>query len=340
MSEGQSQKSHKYSNQLPQSSLLEIYETMNRIRKFEEAVADLITKDEIRCPCHLYIGQEAIATGVCRALNPNDVVFSTHRSHGHYIAKGGSIKSLMAELFGKATGCSHGHGGSMHLASPDIGLPGSSAIVAGTISLSIGAGLAFSLQKNSNVSTVFFGDGATNEGLFYESLNFAALKKLPVLFICENNMYSTHLPIRECLANTKIFEISKAFNIPSYRIDGNNVIEVFNTVNRCLKSIRKGNGPTFIECITYRWRGHVGANDDIEKGLRSHEELEAWIKKCPIKQYEKYLFERKTLSDSVKDSIFEKIESEIKQSLDFAKISPNPKSDFKNILPHAYKETR
>ena len=186
------------------ATLRAMYLTMTRIRRLEEKIAELVSHNEIICPCHLYIGEEAVATGVCAALTKEDWVFSTHRSHGHYIAKGGSMKMLMAELYGKITGCSKGKGGSMHLSSGDVGLPGSSAIVAGTIPLAVGVALAFSIQKKNNVSVAFFGDGAVCEGVFYEALNFASLRKLPVVFVCENNLYFTHLPISACLADTRI----------------------------------------------------------------------------------------------------------------------------------------
>jgi pyruvate dehydrogenase E1 component alpha subunit len=224
---------------IPEATLRAMYITMLKIRRFEEKVAELIHPlNEIICPCHLYIGQEAVATGVCSALKKEDWVFSTHRSHGHYIAKGGDIKALMAELYGKETGCSRGRGGSMHLSSPEQGLPGSSAIVAGTIPLAVGAALAFSMQKRDSVSVAFFGDGAAGEGVFYESLNFASLKKLPVIFVCENNLYSTHLPISGCLAHIQIWEKAEAFNMPGIRVDGNNVVEVFQTAKRAIDDAR------------------------------------------------------------------------------------------------------
>src|SRR3990170_2618135 len=216
--------------------LRNMYVTMVKIRKFEEKVAELLLapKKEITTPCHLYIGQEAIATGVCSVLKKDDWVFSTHRSHGHFIAKGGSLKALMAELYCKKTGCSKGRGGSMHIASPDHGLLGSSAIVGGTIPIAVGAALAFSMQNKDAVSVAFFGDGAVSEGVFYESLNFASLKKSPVIFVCENNFYCTHLPVSECLADTNIYKKAEAFGIPGIRIDGNNVIEVYKTAKKAV----------------------------------------------------------------------------------------------------------
>jgi pyruvate dehydrogenase E1 component alpha subunit len=304
---------------------------MLRIRKFEERVAELVSKNEIICPCHLYIGEEAVATGVCAALRRDDYVFSTHRSHGHYIAKGGDIKALMAELYCRATGCSKGRGGSMHLASPDVGLPGSSAIVAGTIPLAVGTALAFSMQKRNSVSVAFFGDGATNEGTFYESLNFASLRKLPVIFVCENNFYSTHMPVSACLADTDIYKKAEAFKMPGVRVEGNNVVEVFKVAKSAVEDARSGKGPALIECMTYRWRGHVGPSYDLDQGLRSKEELEYWLNKCPIKALEGFLLKHSIISKSEKIRIYATIEKEIEESVVFAKESPYPDPDDKSF---------
>lgn len=317
-------------------TLRSLYTTMLKIRRFEERVAELLYPEpEIICPVHLYIGQEAVATGVCANLRKDDYVFSTHRSHGHYIAKGGDTKALMAELYGKVTGCSKGRGGSMHLASPDVGLPGSSAIVAGTMPLAVGAALAFSLRGQDTVSVVFFGDGAASEGVFYESLNFASLKKLPVIFICENNLYSTHMPISACLADTCIFKKAEAFNMPGIKVDGNNVFEVFRAAKRAIEDARRGNGPTLIECMTYRWRGHVGPNFDLDKGLRAKEELDSWMNRCPIKALEEFLIEHDILSEPEKVQIIEGIDKEIEETIIFAKESPYP--DENTLLDNVFK---
>ena len=321
---------------IPTATLRAMYVSMLRIRKFEERVAELVYPlKEIVCPCHLYIGQEAVATGVCSALKKEDWVFSTHRSHGHYIAKGGDIKALMAELYGKEAGCSKGRGGSMHLASPEWGLPGSSAIVAGTIPLAVGAALSFSMQKKGSVSVAFFGDGAAGEGVFYESLNLASLKKLPVIFVCENNLYSTHLPISACLAKVHIYEKAAAFNMPGTRIDGNNVVEVFQSAKTAIDRARLGKGPTLIECMTYRWRGHVGPNYDLEKGLRDKEELDYWVKRCPIKALEEFLLTRGIATESENAKIIESIDKEVEESIIFAKKSPYP--DKRNYLNNVFK---
>jgi len=293
---------------IPTDILRKMYVTMVKIRKFEERVAELVTSPkEIITPCHLYIGEEAGATGVCSALKRDDYVFSTHRSHGHYIAKGGDLKALMAELYCKKTGCSKGKGGSMHVASPDIGLPGSSAIVGGTIPIAAGAALAFSMQNKDAVSVAFFGDGAAHEGVFYESLNFASLKKLPVIFFCENNLYCTHLSIADTLADTNIYKKAEAFGMPGIRIDGNNVMEVYKVAKKAIEDARNGKRPTLIESMTYRWRGHVGPYDDLDQGLRSKEELDFWMNRCPIKMLEKFLLEHGIMSELERDRIHKAI---------------------------------
>ncbi|MBA7691514.1 Acetoin:2,6-dichlorophenolindophenol oxidoreductase subunit alpha [subsurface metagenome] len=311
--------------QIPPDKLRLLYENMLRIRLFEERVAELLANEaEIKCPTHLYTGQEAVAVGVCANLRNDDYVFSTHRSHGHYLAKGGDLRALMAELYGKATGCSKGRGGSMHLASPDVGLPGSSAIVAGTIPIAVGAAMSFKMQKKDSVSVVFLGDGAANEGVFYESFNFASLKKLPVIFACENNLFSTHMPISRCLADTDIYTKAETFKMTGVRVDGNNVVEVFTAAGKAIEDARGGKGPTLIECMTYRWRGHVGPNFDIDKGLRSKEELDYWMNRCPIKQFESFLAGHNVITESEKIQIYRSIDREIDEALSFARESPYP----------------
>lgn len=302
-----------------------MYVTMVKIRKFEERVAEiLIHSKEITTPCHLYIGQEAVATGVCSALKNGDYVFSTHRSHGHFIAKGGSLKALMAELYCKKTGCSKGKGGSMHVASSDLGLPGSSAIVGGITPIATGVALAFSVQKKDTVSVAFFGDGAAHEGVFYESLNFASLNRLPAIFVCENNLYCTHLPIAACLADTNIYKKAEAFGMPGIRIDGNNVIEVYKAAKKAVEDARSGKGPILIECMTYRWLGHVGPYDDLDKGLRSKEELDYWMNRCPIKTLEKFLLEHSIISELEIDQIHNDVSEEVEEAVKFARKSPYP----------------
>lgn len=317
-------------------TLIALYTTMLRIRKTEEKLAELLNiPGEIICPVHLYLGEEAVATGICANLNDADFVFSSHRSHGHFLAKGGSLKKMMAEIYGKATGSSKGRGGSMHLSEPEKGLPGSSAIVAGTISTAAGAAYAFKLRGLKNVSVTFFGDGATNEGVFYETLNLAVLNKLPVIFICENNLYSTHLSIKNCLGDTDIRKKAEAFGMSSYRIDGNNVIEVYETAAQAVKRARNGEGPTFIEAQTYRWLGHVGPNDDIDKGLRSQRELDSWKNRCPVKRIEKWLISNGILSGAGIQEIQDTVIAEVEEALIYAKESPFPKKE--DLLLNVYK---
>ena len=300
------------------------YETMKKIRMVEERIADLIKLGEITTPCHLYIGQEAIATGVCANLNDDDYAFSTHRSHGHFIAKGGDLNAMMAEIFCRETGCSKGRGGSMHLCDSNVSFPGSTAIVGGAIPLAVGAALAIKTRKRKNVSVVFFGDGAVSEGVFFEALNLATLLKLPVIFVCENNLYSTHMPISKILNNANITDLIQGFNLEKHRVDGNNVLAIEKIVKQMYDRAIKGDGPSFIECLTYRWRGHVGPHLDIDKGIRTKEELETWMEKGPIRTYREFILENKLISETQLMEVDKNIETDIEAALFFARNSPYP----------------
>ena len=300
---------------------------MVKIRLVEECLVESILNQEIKCPVHLYTGQEAIAAGFGALLTERDIVFSTHRSHGHYLAKGGGLKDLIAEIFGKDTGCSRGRGGSMHLYYPQKGLYGSAPIVAGTISLALGSALASSIRKDRCIAVSFFGDGATGEGVLFESLNFAALKKLPIIFACENNLYSTHLPIGECRPNEDIYKIAEPFGIRTSKVDGNDVLAVFGTVKNAVEACRIGDGPEFLEFKTYRMRGHVGPDDNIQEShtdIRPHTEIEEWRKKDPIERFRNYLRENKILYEEDFEKIEEEIREEIAQAYCFAKESQYP----------------
>lgn len=301
--------------------------TMHRIRICEESLVEPINNGEVRTPCHLYSGQEAVAAGVMSCLTEKDYVFGTHRSHGHYIAKGGDMRRLMAEIFCREAGCSRGRGGSMHLVAPEKGMLGAAPIVGGTISLALGAALAAHIRGDNRVALAFFGDGATGEGAIYESLNFAALHKLPMLFVCENNLYATHMPIRACRNSGHIARIAEPFGIKTWRVDGNNVFTVYKAAKDAVALCRAGKGPAFIECLTYRFRGHVGPDDAIQgvhTDIRPKAEIARWLKKDPVLRLERYLKSRKIMSSTALSAIKRKAEAEVAAALTFARNSPRP----------------
>ncbi len=303
--------------------LRQVYRTMVRIRLFEERVADLIESGEIRTPCHLCIGQEAIAAGVCAALRRDDFIWGAHRSHGHYLAKGGDLKALMAEIFCRTTGCSRGRGGSMHICAPEVGLMGTVPIVAATIPIAVGAGLASALRGDGRVSVAFFGDGATEEGHFHESLNLTALRKLPVIFICENNFYSSHLSLLQRRAHDNIIDSAAAHAVPGVRLDGNDLDEVFSHTVAAVRQARNGQGPTLLECRTFRWRGHVGPSWDRDVGVKRKEELQEWLKRDPLQHTCRHLLQLGVGHD-VLDDIRQAAGLEIDAAVEFARRSPRP----------------
>ncbi len=310
--------------------LCKLYATMLRIRLCEESFVEPIMNGEIKCPVHLCSGEEAIAVGVCAALEKRDYVFGNHRSHGHYLAKGGNLQEMVAEVFCRETGCSRGRGGSMHLIDPDCGMLGSAPIVAGTISLALGAALASWIRKDERVAVSFFGDGATGEGVLCESLNFAALKKLPIIFVCENNFYSTHLPIDEIRVSRKIYQLGRPFGEKSYRVDGNNVLEVFEQSKKAVELCRNGEGPVFLECLTYRQRGHVGPDDNVQGShtdIRPPAEIARWKKKDPIVNFMHYLKAEAGIDISELEKIRCEIGQEVQDAYAFAMNSPFPASE-------------
>ncbi len=313
--------------------LLGLYRTMLRIRRFEERVAELITAGEIKTPCHLYIGQEAIATGVCAALQVKDSVWGGHRSHGHYLAKGGDMSSMMAEIYGKATGCSGGRGGSMHLLAKEVGIFGTVPLVAATIPLAVGAALASKQRGDAGVAVSFFGDGAASEGHFHESLNMASLYMLPVVFVCENNFYSSHLSLAEHRAEDNIFQAAEAHGLPGLRLDGNDVVAVYHAASEAVERARSGMGPTLLECRTYRWRGHVGPSWDTDVGVRRRDELKTWLPKDPLARLRKRLIDSKIPMDEF-DRIDREVRDEIEAAVLFARESPAPEPS--DLYEHVY----
>lgn len=258
-----------------------LYASMLRIRRVEECIADLVERGEVLCPCHLCIGQEAIPAGICAALRRDDYVWGGHRSHGHYLAKGGDLTGLLAEILGKPSGCSGGRGGSMHLFAPEVGILGTVPLVAATIPLAVGAALATRRLKTDRVSVSFFGDGATEEGHYHESVNLAALWKLPVVFVCENNLYASHLSLSERRAAEAIVDTARALGVPGDQVDGNDVLAVHTAAVQAVAHARAV-GPVFLECRTFRWRGHVGPAEDLDVGVRRRADLAGWMANDPI----------------------------------------------------------
>ena len=314
-------------NDISKEVLLELYRKMLKIRKVELKIEELYPEDEMKTPVHLCLGQEAVAAGVCANLSVDDYVFSNHRGHGHYIAKEGDLKAMIAELYCKRTGCSKGKGGSMHLVDPSVGLLGSSSIVGGCIPIATGAALGSVLQKENRVSVAFFGDGGADEGVFYESLNFAALKKLPVIFVCENNFYAVCSPQSKRQLKDDIYRRAKCLSVPGYKVDGNNVIEVYRVTHNAVSNARRGKGPSLIECRTYRWRGHVGPESDIKLGYRTQEELDEWMERCPVRNFELLLIARNIMIREEIDIVHQEVQKEIEGAFEFAQASPLPDGD-------------
>jgi len=295
------------------------YRALYRIRRVEEEIAAVYPTDKIKSPVHLSIGQEAVSVGVCEALRPDDVVFGSYRSHALYLAKGGNLRRMIAELYGKADGCAKGKGGSMHLIDIEARVMGASAVVGTTIPQAVGFAYAVKLQRKDSVVASFFGDGAVDEGVFHESLNFAALKGLPIIFVCENNRYAihTHQLKRQKLDN--ICDRARAHGLPAEQIPNNDVQGIYERISQSVGQLRAGSpGPFFFECLTYRLKEHVGPNDDFQLGYRTQEEAEAWVKSDPIEQL------RAHLDAAERRRIEVEVEDEIKDAFSFAEQSPWP----------------
>jgi TPP-dependent pyruvate/acetoin dehydrogenase alpha subunit len=297
------------------------YRALYRIRRVEEEIAAVYPTDKIKSPVHLSIGQEAVSVGVCEALGRDDVVFGTYRSHALYLAKGGDLPKMIAELYGKLDGCAKGKGGSMHLIDVAARVMGASAVVGTTIPQAVGFAYALKLQRKDSVVVSVFGDGAVDEGVFHESLNFAALKSLPIIFVCENNLYAihTHQLQRQKLGN--ICERARVHGMPAEQIPDNDVVGIYEKMNEAVGRLRSGQpGPFFFECLTYRLKEHVGPSEDFQLGYRSREEAEPWIKTDPIKQ----LGDR--LDPQRRREIETAVEVEIRDAFAFAERSPFPQA--------------
>jgi TPP-dependent pyruvate/acetoin dehydrogenase alpha subunit len=298
-----------------------IYRSLRLIRRAEEEIARIYPSDKIKSPVHLSIGQEAVSVGICDALRGDDIVAPTYRGHAAYLAKGGPLRGLFAELFGKATGVAGGKGGSMHLIDISHNVLGASAVVGTTIPLAVGYALACKRNKNDRVVVAFFGDGATEEGVFAESLNFASLHKLPVLFVCENNYYAIHTPITRRWATNRLCERVATYGIPVHRVDNGDVLMLRELAADAIARMRRGEGPSFIECLTYRWREHVGPNEDYDQGYRARDDFNRWLKDDQVERI------GRMMSDENRAQIDSQIELDIADAIEFAESSPFPELD-------------
>lgn len=317
------------------SRALRLYYRMTRIRKTEERIirqyaeqnaefkAGRTPAHAIRCPTHLSIGQEATAVAGCESLTNDDVVWSTHRCHGHYLAKGGDLNRMMAELFGRQGGCAKGKGGSMHLVDTSVGMMGSSAIVGGSLPLALGAALAFKKRGEPRVSVAFFGDGAVEEGTFHEAMELAGLWKLPVVLICENNQYATFSTLTARQVNSA-WTRADSYGVVGVHTDGNNILQMSRVVESAVERARNSEGPTFIEADTYRWCAHVGTDPDTGLGARTQAELDTWKERCPIRRLVNQMSDDERAQLPVLDT---QIDEEIENAVQFAHQSPAPTAE-------------
>ncbi|AVQ38477.1 pyruvate dehydrogenase (acetyl-transferring) E1 component subunit alpha [Clostridium botulinum] len=320
---------------LNENSIVEMYKTMLKIRKFEQVAMNTFAEGKIPGFVHLYIGEEAVATGVCANLKDSDYITSTHRGHGHILAKGGDLKFMMAELFGKATGYCKGKGGSMHIADATKGILGANGIVGAGHNIAVGAGLSAQYRGTDQVCVCFFGDASTNQGTFHESLNMASVWKLPVVFVCENNLYGISMSQNRHQAIKDVADRGVAYNVPGIVVDGNDVFAVYEAAEEGIKRAREGKGPTLIECKTYRHRGHFEGDPCVYKPT---EEQEEWLAKDPIPRFEKYLVENEILTEERLKEVQDKVESQIDEAVDFANNSPYP--ELESVLEDVYTDIK
>ncbi len=317
---------------LSKDQMLALYRQMLVIRRCEEQLVRSYQAGLIYGACHTYIGEEAIATGVCAHLRVDDAVLSTHRGHGHALSKGVSPRELIAELYGRATGCSGGRGGSMHLFKPEVGLLGTSGIVAASILLGAGAAYTFRLLKTDRVSVSFFSDGAVNNGAFHEGINLATAWGLPVIFVCENNLYATEVPFSEATRNPSVASRAQAYGLPGVEVDGNDVLAVYEAAGEAVRRARSGEGPTLLECKTYRTRPHAEGMRDA--GYRTKEEVEEWKARGPIKRFKERLLDDEVATQQELNQIDAAVKAIIQEAHEFAQNSPMP--DPATVLDHVY----
>ena len=315
---------------------ISLYRNMLRIRNAEIVLAELYKEKEMRTPTHFGVGQEGVAVGVCSALRKDDVVYTHHRCHTHYLAKGGSLLGLVAELYGREDGCSRGRGGSVHLTDRSVGLMGSSPILGQGAALAVGSALAFHMDGVQRVATAFFGEGACDEGIMYECFNYASIKKLPVLFVCENNFYATESPLETRQPQgTQLCDRARAFKVEALKVDGNDVGAVYDAARRAVERIRDGSGPFFLECETYRWLEHVGPmfDHELSRTYRDREEVEAWMKRCPVQRSARRLLARGMATQAQLEQWMGEVTTEMTRVVAEAKRSPWPESStlFENV---------
>jgi len=306
---------------------VQLYRMMLRIRRFEEKLIDLKARGSIPGVLHLYIGEEATATGTCAALRPDDYITSTHRGHGHCIAKGGDISRMIAELFGRSTGYCCGKGGSMHIANINLGILGANGIVSAGMPIAGGAALSIKMRGTEQVVVCFFGDGGANQGAFHESLNMAAIWKLPVIFVCENNQYAISVAQSRSSSIRDIYLRKDSYGIHGCMVDGNDVMAVYEAAREAAQRARLGEGPTLIECKTYRWRGHYEGEADRTYTYRNNEEIEEWKKRCPIERFHKKLLEEGIFGEDDFEGMELEIRKEIEEAIHFAENSPFPEPE-------------
>jgi pyruvate dehydrogenase E1 component alpha subunit len=319
---------------LPQEILIELYHNMLRIRKVQLRIESEYHLNEMKTPIHLCIGQEAVAVGVCANLNQDDYISSNHRGHGHYLAKGGNLKSMIAELFCREAGCSKGRGGSMHLVDVSVGHIGSSSIVGGGIPIGTGLALAVKMKNESRVSVAFFGDGAADEGVLYESVNFAILKRLPVIFLYENNQFSVCSHVSSRQTGDVIFHNISPDQMYTRIEDGNSVLDVYEVTKTAVKRARSNQGPSFIECRTYRMRGHAGSGSDVNLGYRTATEIADWEKRCPVTTFRDKMLTEGLISEQELNNMERTIEAEIDDAFEYARNRPLPLAEHleRNLL--------
>ena len=316
---------HQTETSIAPERLLRMYRTMRRIRSFEEAAHQMYTQGLMPGLAHLYIGEEAVAVGVCEALETGDYITSTHRGHGHVIAKGCDVRPMMAEILGKRTGYCKGKGGSMHIASIEHGVIGANGVVGGGIPSAVGAALACTMQKNGRVVACFFGDGASNTGAFHESLNLAALWRCPVVFVCENNLYGISVSQSRHQALKDIADRAAGYGMPGRVVDGNDVVAVYRASKDAVERARDGGGPTLLEMKTYRWGGHSVADPDYL--YRDKAEVCQWKMRCPIAKLEEDLLAQGILDEAMIPAVGNGIDKEIRDAVAFGRESPFPGPD-------------